>query len=80
MNKKRIANEWLLFLGGILFGVVVWPLFMPTYFGGFTILDSMFISFLFGRHAAKAWLFVLAPYLIVQLIRSVIWAWKTSRN
>jgi hypothetical protein len=31
-----------------------------------------------GREAMKAWLFINVPYLLLQFVRSVVWAWKMA--
>jgi hypothetical protein len=86
MNKKRVAKEWLYFLGCLLFGLLVLPLLMFVLFGTFAhksiteFFSEFFSALTGGRDALITWLFVLAPYLLFQLVRSVIWAYKTTRN
>jgi len=93
LNKKRVAKEWLYFLGCFLFGLLLPPfLFAVNFeffkFGSFVGTCKTFSKKLLEdcsmlvdkREALIAWLFVLGPYLLFQLVRSVIWAWKTTRN
>ena len=95
MNKKRIAREWLYFVGCLAIGIVAIPfilclIFSPfgeegfgEVYGGF--YSNLWKSLLGGEDVAVedfavAWLFVLGPYLLVQLLRSLVWAWKTVRT
>jgi hypothetical protein len=84
MNKKRIAKEWLYFLCGMLVGFLVLPLILSFPFG-YTMGDFyMEIFGLFLRNhitlpSICAWLVAVSPYLLFQLVRSIIWAYKTSR-
>jgi hypothetical protein len=83
MNKKRIAREWLYFLGGMVFGFIVLPVFLSIVFHLFSLnfgLSSFYFALVEDRPALPlAWLLVLGPYLLFQLVRSVIWAYKSSR-
>ncbi len=77
-GKKRLAKEWLLFLG---VGILPW----------FAVTISTFLLRREGRlellgqaigdegllAALVYWVFFLSPYLFVQLIRSIIWSTKT---
>ncbi|MBI2068562.1 MAG: hypothetical protein HYT67_00410 [Candidatus Yanofskybacteria bacterium] len=84
MNKKLIAKEWLVFLKWLLIGVVVMPLFL-----GILVLfidgDVMFgyimkalYSDMFGGDVewgpVGTWLWILIPYGIFNLVRSIKWA------
>ena len=87
MNKKRFAKEWLYFLGWFLFGLLVLPSLLSVVFGFFThqaISESIskFYPALVKKQEASliAWLVVIGPYLVFQLVRSVVWAWKTARS
>jgi len=86
MNKKRIAKEWLYFLFWFLFGLFILPGVLIYLFNSnpFREAVSNFYSALFGDRrlgvAIGLWIFIFAPYLIFQLIRSVAWAWKTIRK
>jgi hypothetical protein len=83
MNKKRIAKEWLYFLGCFAFGFFVLPLLLfiivapmkGLKFGKF--YSEFYDPFSGGEGFWFFWLFVLGPYLLFQLIRSIVWAWKT---
>lgn len=70
-NKKLIAREWLYFL--LFFSIGILLLFIFT-----TITLEIFYECLIGEGEGcfLMWLFIIAPYLIFQLIRSIIWAIK----
>ena len=94
MNKKRVAREWLYFLACPLFGLIVMPflvllvlfvlavLFVPdrhwTLTEGFGGFYSELVGM--GEWTVIAWLIVVAPYILFQFVRAVIWAWKTIRT
>ena len=86
MNKTVVAKEWLYFLGCLLFGLVVFPFLLFIVFGllnptDITVFYSRFYSGLLGGHDALiTWVVVFIPYLLFQVVRSVIWAWKTTRR
>ena len=88
MNKKRIAKEWLYFIGFVLFGLFVLPFLLTATFYFFATRSftfstelSYFYSALVDRHDALIfWLMVAGPYIFFQFIRSVIWAWKITRS
>jgi len=73
--QARLAKEWLIFLPLFILSAVAWT------FSGF---GDEYIEALFFRNrvseAILAWLLTLAPYLLVQLIRSIIWAIQTLRS
>jgi len=79
MKKRRLAIEWLLFLSSILIGAVIVPLLLlplvirspnPSYH--YSAGD--FYAALVSKDAPIAWIIVLSPYLLIQIVRSVIWA------
>lgn len=80
MIRKVVAREWLYLLGFVVAGLVVVP------FPAMLILNprlgaSGFYKALFdGREWWVAWLIVTAPYLVFQLVRSVLWALRASRG
>jgi len=90
MNKKRIAQEFIYFLCSFVFGLFVFPVVL---FIIFTIIFgqdwSLFGDFYerfyeamfdWGYGFEITWTAVLAPYFIFQVIRSIVWAWKTVRT
>ncbi len=88
MDKKRLAKEWLVFLGATAFSLFVllptFTLFSISVSGqGFPKVYFEVLSALFGyegsRGAVGPWLLVMGPYFIVQLTRSTIWAYKTLK-
>jgi hypothetical protein len=70
-NKKLIAREWLYFL--LFFSIGILLLF-PFTTGTLQFFYECLIGE--GKGCFLMWLFVVAPYLIFQLIRSIIWAIK----
>ena len=89
MNTKRIAREWLYFLGSFFFGLLVLPSLMlvvarffthPTDSAASELLSAFYSGLMKRRDALITWLVVFAPYLIFQFVRSVIWAFKTARR
>lgn len=88
ISKRQIAMEWLYLLGGMIFGFVVAPL---AVFLVFSLLMNdtatfaeyyprFFAALVNGPDRLFAWVVVLGPYVLFQLIRSVLWAWKTARS
>jgi hypothetical protein len=81
MNRKRIAREWLLFLAaltGWLFILV--PCLHLVLTGSLQHLGKFYEALFKPRQALAAWLFALAPYLLIQLVRSVVWALRTIKS
>jgi len=68
--NARLAKEWLIFLPLFLVTAVVLTLSF-----GEKYLEALFFDRV--SDAVLAWLVTLAPYLLVQLIRSIIWAIRT---
>ena len=75
LNKKLIALEWLYFLLFFSIGLIILPILLRLIFSDVQLGE--FYGSLFGEEGCfGTWLFVIAPYLIFQLIRSIIWARK----
>ena len=84
-NKKRFAKEWIIFVGCILFSVLILPIIFY-----FFIADEYTLSRMYGElfealfdGEGDVYLFVLLPYILVQFIRSIIWSIriiKTKNN
>jgi hypothetical protein len=62
-------------------GLFVLPLVITYWFAraDFTTEFSLFYSAL-RRGETVPWLMAIGPYLLFQLVRSVVWAWKTTRK
>jgi hypothetical protein len=82
-NKKLLAREWLIFLSLFIIGFFSTPL---IYFNGFYYgyhYYSRFYVFIAHLHSPyywlETWLAVLAPYLAVQIVRSVIWSIRSIK-
>jgi len=86
MNKKRIAKERLYFLGCFAFGFFILPLLLFILFAkGYSDFGEFYSNFfkeLSGRgdDFVLSLLVLLGPYFFFQLIRSIVWAWKTVRT
>lgn len=78
MKKRVIAREWLLFVGlGLVLGLL-WPKVLFSALGG---SPGAFYEALFDDDdALAAWGVALAPYALVQLVRSVAWAVRVLRK
>ena len=75
--KHLLAREWLYLCGIVLFTFIVWSVF-------FTVFVDEGVRY-FGELAGGmevwfAWFLTLAPYLLVQLVRSLVWASKTLKK
>jgi hypothetical protein len=84
MAKRILAREWLYFLGGLIVGFVLVPFLLAVLLpepGVGLFRDAMGLyKRLFNKREWGDWLFVLAPYLLFQLIRSIVWATKAVRS
>lgn len=77
MEQRTVAREWLLLVGLLLVGLV-YPIPLGYALGGPNPF-ALHLALL-GDEWMSAWLFVLLPYLLVQLGRSVRWAVTAVRN
>jgi hypothetical protein len=90
IDNKKVAREWLIFMGCFIFGGLILPFLLaltifPIRLGEQTILSfySKFLKALFfeeGDNYIFAWFLITAPYLLVQLVRSVAWAVNTLKR
>jgi len=88
MGDKRLAKEWLLLIGGVFFGLLIfWPMLLIILASNQqSVLDRLKKVFgvLLGDEGSSngiaVWLITLAPYLVVQLLRSIVWAIRTVRS
>lgn len=75
MDSRRAAREWLIFVGSLAVGIGVWPLIAKGLVLPQIRLGNFYLALVGGTNQfVSAWLFALAPYAAVQLIRSVAWA------
>lgn len=78
-NKKLIAREWLYFLLFFSIGLIIIPVLLRLIFSEMKLEE--FYGCLIGEEdCSGVWLFVIAPYLIFQFIRSIIWAIKQLKK
>jgi len=85
-TKQKILRETALFLGLLFLGFVVMPLCIYLLgprllgeYGGYGYAD--FFGTLSGRIRSGdsvAWFFVLSPYLVWQILRLTLFAWRAS--
>ncbi len=83
--KRIIAREWLYLLGWLFVGILPLPLvvmlvsllFFP-HVGSKATLAQLYDELMNG--VIGDWLFVLAPYLLFQFVRSIIWAIRSVRG
>jgi len=86
MKNKRIALEWLFFLGAFLFGMTTIPLLLLPFlftvleWGNFSVGAFYHPLLSLSRESVITWAVVLGPYLLIQLIRSIIWSIKTLKE
>lgn len=75
-----VAKEWLLFLGSVAIGAVIAPIF-SVFTGGEAI--DFYLALTMQNELKFFWRAVallLAPYVFVQLLRSIFWAARNSRS
>ena len=74
VNARTVAHECLLFVGVVWGWIVVLPLlaflFYSPHEGGPLHLTGLLLKDLFVDLRLRVWLLVLAPYILVQLVRS----------
>jgi hypothetical protein len=70
------------FLFGILFGIVCVPSIGTVYYREDIAIG--YRQYLVALFDAETWYlaaaYLLAPYLLVQLVRSAVWAWRRGRS
>ena len=80
MIKKIVAREWLYFLGFVVASLVVLPLPVMLILNPQQGASGFYMALFEGREWRIAWLIVIAPYLVFQLVRSVLWALRALRE
>jgi len=80
MIKNIVAREWLYFLGFVVAGLVVLPLPVMLILNPQQGVSAFYKALIEEREWQIAWLIVIAPYLVFQLVRSVLWALRVSRE
>jgi len=83
-TKRRIAREWLIFLACLVIGFIIvyliaWNFRNPDWTPG-RVFQEVMKELFTERDAWIGWLFVLAPYFIVLVVRSIIWSVNTLRR
>lgn len=82
-QKKSLAKEWLLLTGFVLFGFTVLPAAIMG-IGSGTLegieMGRFYSGLVYGSYKLNTWLIALSPYVLCQLIRSLVWAAQTLRS
>lgn len=78
MNKKVFAKEWIVFMASFVFGILL-PCILSLFFGELEKVGSFYNALINKKNFGIAWLIVLAPYLLVQIIRVTAWSVKQLR-
>lgn len=79
-TKNIIAKEWLIFIMSLLIGLTIFPWLFSLAAGQFH--PELFYGALIGLNGNTlgAWFFVLCPYILYQLGRTIVWAIKITKN
>jgi hypothetical protein len=80
VTKNTVAREWLYLLGFIVGSLVLVPFPVMLILNPRQGASGFYRALFDGREWFVAWLIVIAPYLAFQLVRSVLWAVRTSRK
>jgi len=81
MNKRIIAKEWVVFVAGFSFGILLFPAVLTLFFAGDKEELGSFYKALFDkRDFIIPWLVVLAPYLFIQIVRATAWSVKQLKQ
>ncbi len=80
--KRQIAREWLIFVGACAFGGSIFPAVIMLAVAHELRLGAFYSSLVSNRSGdqAMAWAVFLGPYILIQLGRSVMWAYSTIRD
>lgn len=84
MNKKRIAKEWLIFLVAAVIGIAIAPAITYIFAANFArrsfefTMGQVYVEMLFNEKGIL--ILPIASYLIVSLVRSIIWAFKSIKQ
>ncbi len=75
-NKKIFAKEWIVFVGCVLFSILILPVFFYFFMTDEYTLSKMYSELFEAIFDGEGgvYLFVLLPYILVQFVRSIIWS------
>jgi hypothetical protein len=76
--RKRIALEWLYFLGCVAIGLTILPATMMFAFGHAIRFGLFYEAVVKGEGFARLVLF--APYIVFQLGRSILWSFSVATH
>jgi len=80
--RRALVRESLYLLAGVLAGLTLIPAIGSTYYREDIAIG--FRQFFGGLFDADTWFiavpYVLAPYLLLQLVRSAVWAWRRLQS
>lgn len=81
MNKKTFAKEWIVFLSGFSFGILIFPAVITFLLTGELKELEGFYKGLFNKHTSFiAWVVIVAPYLLTQFFRVTAWSIKQLKQ
>jgi hypothetical protein len=81
MNKKLIAKEWLVFVVGFSFGILILPFILTLLlFGSLKEFGGFYEALFSKRNFIIPLLVVLAPYLLTQIVRATAWSVKQLKQ
>ena len=80
VNKRIIAREWLYFLALFIIGLIIVPNILYLMLGEKATLNEFYDGLVDKNDALGGWAFVFAPYIITQIIRSIIWSINTLQK
>ena len=83
MNKKAFAKEFLIFIGSFLFGFLIVPASLTFMMDGNLRALEGFYGVLFAESNGdtfRAWMIVIGPYILLQLIRVGVWSVKQIKG
>jgi hypothetical protein len=86
MTPKQVAREWLYFLGGLLVPQIL--IIIAQISNSQSDIYSSYFKALFSQvrwssdlhDKILSWAVTLGPYLLFQLVRSIVWAFRTAFN
>jgi len=76
--KYRLAREWIYLCGIVLGTLLAWSVFFTVFVDEGA--GMYFVELAGGREVWFAWFLTLAPYLLVQVVRSLMWSWETLKK
>ena len=79
-SKMIIAREWLVFLVCLAIGFTLLPVAIMLVFKGEVRLGLFYSALFSGNERMLSWGVALAPYIIWQIVRSIVWAIRMTKT